>query len=861
MTYELSYEFRFEGARFNDSTLELRIDGKTELLPAKSASLLRELLLRPRQLLTRAEIFELVWPGDSNASPAMLNTTLARLRSSLGSDLAALIVLVKNQGYIFSADVERVAKKSDAVEAGKWRSGDRLPGLDDFELKEALSVHPDGRQTWRVFDHKNKCQCILKFSFGGESLSSLKREVTVSRFVGEQDLPKALIPVLLAFRIDEPPFYLIFEDKGDDLDRWCRTSDRLANLDDEARMELAKLVADCVAAIHGIGLSHHDLKPANILLLESDAGWQISLTDFGDAKPDFDNLGRMGIERLGYTGGHEQTPSLGTHHYRAPEIESGELADLKSDVFSLGVVIYQILAGDIRKYPDPHWENDIQSGIVADVIRRALTGDRRRRNISSQEVSKTLINLEHLTEVERVEELERERLREEKEEQKRWRARRPAIGAAFLVLLLASGFSWVQARNAQQAQLHAEAEAERANSARRFVQDIITTADPSAPGAPQDATVATALTRAIDALKESYSEDSLDRPELAGLAGDIFSTLDFRAEELNARQFSFEEYQRQLGPTAPRTIRSQILLVRPLINNRQLEDARMTLLEVEEKISALTNPPAGIMLLAEHARLRYHLHTLDFAKASTHIEPALLYLEQADNVSIEQRISIHGDIAHVWEGLDKSDQSIELLENFIDQHRDTLDQSRGRFYATLKLTLGRMYTNTKRFDQAEEHLLELSQDTARIFGATSYIHALVLSELSLLFGKQERWVESLDYREKARGVTCAGDRDGSFTCLQDLGNEATIVMNMGDYEAAIPLLNRTRSGFYAALGQNESNPVVQLLDYNTACARLRAFDEPAANELLDRLDARVLGAISQGEDWDKKLSNLKTGTC
>jgi eukaryotic-like serine/threonine-protein kinase len=102
---------------------------------------------------------------------------------------------------------------------------------------------------------------------------------------------------------------------------------------DEA-LQIAHEVADALAYAHGQGVIHRDIKPENILL----SGGHALVADFGIARA----LGQAGGERLTETG-----MALGTAAYMSPEQASGERqVDGRSDVYSLGCVLYEMLAGE-----------------------------------------------------------------------------------------------------------------------------------------------------------------------------------------------------------------------------------------------------------------------------------------------------------------------------------------------------------------------------------------------------------------------------------------------------------------------------------------------------------------------------------
>ena len=106
-------------------------------------------------------------------------------------------------------------------------------------------------------------------------------------------------------------------------------------LDDLAALKLGMQIADGLDCLHREGIVHRDIKPGNILISE---GGTAKLADFG--------LARHEADRSVTT----QGPLMGTPHYLAPEVLLGADPTARSDLFALGVVLYQTLA---RRLPWP----------------------------------------------------------------------------------------------------------------------------------------------------------------------------------------------------------------------------------------------------------------------------------------------------------------------------------------------------------------------------------------------------------------------------------------------------------------------------------------------------------------------------
>lgn len=267
--------------------------------------------------------------------------------------------------------------------------------LDHFRI-EAPVADSGMASIFRASDMRDGSQVALKLPH-----SSMEADpVLFDRFKREEEIGTTLNHpnVMRIFpNPDRSRVYMVMEWCNGRLLRNILTEEGKLPPDRAIRITLGILKA--LEYIHQHGVVHRDLKPENIMVDEHD---NIKLIDFGIAS-------KEGAKRLTYAGFSQ---ALGTPNYISPEQVKGKRGDARSDIYSLGIMLYEMLSGKtpfsgpsplavmndrLINHPIPPREADPSiSPQLQEVLYRAIERDPKNRYPSAHEFA---VDLEHLDKV------------------------------------------------------------------------------------------------------------------------------------------------------------------------------------------------------------------------------------------------------------------------------------------------------------------------------------------------------------------------------------------------------------------------------------------------------------------------------
>jgi len=261
-----------------------------------------------------------------------------------------------------------------------------------YEIIEKLGSGGMGN-VYRAMDKKINEEVALKFINPAiiadeKSIERFKNELKMTRKITHRNVCR----VYDLSEVEGIPYITMEYIPGEDLKSIIQMTGRLSL---GRAIFIAKQVCEGLAEAHRLGVIHRDLKPRNIMM---DKRGHVRIMDFGVARS---------LQTKGITGGGMM---IGTPEYMSPEQAKGEKADLRADIYTLGIILFEMVTGKAPfegdtslsialKHqseipPDPREFNSQISDKLSHVILKCLEKDNERRYQNAEELFSALSEIE-----------------------------------------------------------------------------------------------------------------------------------------------------------------------------------------------------------------------------------------------------------------------------------------------------------------------------------------------------------------------------------------------------------------------------------------------------------------------------------
>jgi eukaryotic-like serine/threonine-protein kinase len=829
----------------NEALLELRLRGERVSIERKPLELLMWLLRHPDEVVTKDDLFDALWTGRV-VTESVLTKCVAKLRHAIGDDTQTVLKTVHGFGYRLVAPVERLALNIEPPAASALVAGTSPPQRPNWQL--ASRYGGSRGENWLAVHAKSGEKRVFKFALDAAGLSQLKREITLNRLLRDTLGPREDLVRVLDWNLAEEPCFLELEHcaQGSLID-WLDAQGGAAAVPLALRLELVAQTADALAAAHSAGVLHKDVKPGNVMMaLDATGAPRVRLGDFGSGRVlDTERLQALQITRMGLTQTlADEGSTSGTWAYLAPEVVAGQPPTVRSDIFALGVLLYQLAVGDLRRPLALGWERDIDDPLLREDVAICCDQDAARRLGDAAELARRLRGLparraERAAQAQAAAEaaaaqqaLARARTR------RRWLTSVAMAATAGLAVTLALLWQVREARLAAESSARtALARAQTLQAVNQFLtQDLIEAADPLRTG-QREQTVRAALQAAEGSVATRFAGQPLQEAAIQRALGNAY----FGLSEFAASRRALERSRSLLAAQAAdpdSRVQVALELVTVLGSLDDLPAQRSTLDEAQ-RLAADPQVAEGTRLrlqMAEASQLNRHGRYADAVAAYAALRaPALRVWGDRDETYAE----LVALMAEARINLGVNDDALALAREAVelkrrvhgDAHVRTLEQVR-QLAATLR--------GQERFGEATALLDEASALAQAGLGAQHDVSLRIETERALveLDSKQyaaaeRRFRAALAVREQVYGPQHRDTRTTmnnlAFT-LGELGRPAeSLALFHKVYEAHVQTYGKGHARTLTAL-QNIARTHMDMRQWQAAAAvqvELLAYAEAA----------------------------------
>lgn len=841
----------------DERTLELSLRGQPLRMHRKPLQVLLHLLQHADEVVTKDELAEACWPGRI-LSDTVLSTTIKRLRAMLGDDAQQIIKTVHGFGYRFVAPVSVEWLAAEAPARLALEPGDHPPLRPTWSLVERIGGGGSG-EVWRVCQDRTGEERVFKFAVDGGALRGLKREVTLYRVLHDSLGEHANLLRVLDWNLERAPFFIETEyQPAGSLLQWSDAQGGLTRVPLTQRLELIAQCAELLAAAHRVGVLHKDLKPSNVLMSGTAPDWQIKLGDFGSGGMlDAQHLQALGITRLGFTQTVAAIDASGTPLYLAPEVQSGQPSTLQSDIYALGVMLYQAVVGDWLRPLAPGWERQIDDELLRDDIAAAVDGDPARRLADAGELARRLRQLDtrhRQNDVRKLAEAEQAHLQrrlERAEMRRRWALALAAVLVLGLASILALYVKLLGTQGEREAALmRARDEADVSQQVNDYVVSLFDAASPEQTGGkPIEPRKLVDLGQAQ--LKSHFKDRPRLRARMLGTIGNLYCRLGLTGD--CERDLGEAITLQRADPDADPLQTARLLYDRSEV---EIDDARYddAARDVRAALDVFERrlPPNDPHTVSALASLGFVLrHEQKIAESVKVLERALALLRDAGGKEGADSMEVLGSLAISEHEAGHDDQALQLSSKTLTLARQSFGTSDIQYLYALDDYGFLMYV-AGHYREAEQARRQLLDGYRKLFPPDSYEIDVAENNLAAALRHLGRLHEAGELMRDAVAIERKHGGDSPDFAVT-LANYGMLLGETGDYAQALPPLREayaiTRAHYH------DSNLLTHRRRFDLAEILIVAGH---AAEALPLLQAAVPDALTGVQATRARSLRLKT---
>jgi eukaryotic-like serine/threonine-protein kinase len=659
------------------------------------------------------------------------------------------------------------------------------------------------------------------------------------------------------------PYFVMEYVAGQPITLYCA----LKKLPIRERLELVIKVCEGVQHAHQKAILHRDLKPSNILVVDVDGKPTPRIIDFGIAKAVSGEAGdETQVTRIG--------GMIGTPGYMSPEqSDPGMDVDTRTDVYSLGIVLYELLTGAL-----PFDPKDWQAKPLHEVLRQLHEDDppspstqveleERKSTASGQKAKPEIKQLARLLNGDldwiTMKALEKDRARRYDScsalamDLRRYLNQEPVLAAppslgyragkfvrrnraavagasavTLMLVALAVSMTWQATRIAGERD-RANREAAAAKSVSDFLTGLFKVSDPS-EARGNSITARQILDKGVQQIDTGLAGQPEVKARLMGTMGEVYWSLGLYKEAEPLLQKGVEIRRRVLGPENPDTLHSMYLVAKNLNDEGQYAEAEKQLqqvLEIQQRVLGPQHPDTLATMIAVAGVIYEEGRYQEAEKLQRELLERQRHLVPVDEARVLGSMN-NLAVNLAAQGRDAEAESL---------YRETLEGERRAFGPDHPQTLqtmqnmGRVLVSEHKYTEAEKLLREALETQIKVLGPEHQDTLWTKQVLANTLRDEGHWQEAEQLMREtldARARTLGPEHPDTLASMEEL---AVTLDELKKYSEAERLYRRVVETQTRVLGPN--HPITAGSKYNLACnAALQGKRDEAITILEDAVN-------------------------
>ena len=628
-------------------------------------------------------------------------------------------------------------------------------------------------------------------------------------------------------------------------------------LNTRQRLELMIQVCDAVHHAHQRGIIHRDLKPGNILVDETG---QPRILDFG--------LARATDSDAQATRQTDMGQLLGTLAYMSPEqvLADPYALDTRSDVYALGVILYELLAGKMPYTLSRHLHEAVRTiqvtdpaplstvsrvyrGDIETIVAKALEKDKERRYASAAGLAgdiRRYLNDEPIVARPASTSYQLQKFA------RRNKALVVGIAAVFAVLVLGIVASTWEAVQARRAEKRAQEQSAIAQAVNDFLQnDILGQAsayNQSGPGTKPDPDlkVRTALDRAAERITGKFGKQPEVEATIRDTMGQTYQGLGLYPEARKQMERALDLERRVLGAENPKTLRTMSRLASVYYSEGKYAQAEALLsqaLEIERRVLGPEHPDT-LRSISGLASVYYSEGK--YAQAETLLSQALEIERRVLGPEHPDTLRSMSRLAGVYYSQGKYVQAEALLSQALEIERRVLGPEHPDTLASMGY-LADFYYSQGKYVQAEALFSQTVETKRHVLGPEHPSTLESMGGLARVYCLRGEYAQAETLSNQTLEIQRRVLGPEHSSTLSTLSDVASMYQRQGKYFLAETYAAQVLVGRQHALGSEHQETMSAAADLALAYLSLGKFAEsvPLAHEAVET-DRRI-----QPDGWER----------